>query len=238
MRLLLVFALAINIAACATQQRPLSATVAASLKGRQVAMSARRPTFFLVTEPESAKGSVDVSGVVLFGLVGAAVGGAVASSVASSDAGVRIGRENAIADPAPYIARQLSDELQRRYGLGLAQRAVFITGDDPRQIKAAHPSSDLILDVRIDDWKLEPFRRGSSKYRLSYTAYVRLIDAREGVEIAYDTCQPVPAEAPSSPNYDEFLANRAQRLKAELDVMARFCIDEFRSKVLTAGQTP
>ena len=234
MRLLLVFALAINIAACATQQRPLSATVAASLKGRQVAMSARRPTFFdIITEPES---SAVVSPMAL-GAVPGAFRAAVEAS-ARSDASARIVRENAIADPAPYIVRQLSDDLQRRYGLVLAQRAVFITGDDPRQVKAAHPSSDLILDVRIDDWRLEPFHRGSSKYRLSYTAHVRLIDAREGVEIAYDTCQPGPQETRSSPNYDEFLANYAQRLKAELEVMARFCIDEFRSKVLTAGQAP
>jgi hypothetical protein len=62
---------------------------------------------------------------------------------------------------------------------------------------------------------------------------VRLIDAKDGVEIAHGKCRRDPEETPSTPTYDEFIANGGERLKAELESMARFCVDEFRSRVLT-----
>jgi hypothetical protein len=192
-RLLLVFVVAIDVAACAVQQHPLTATAAASLKGRRVAMTARPPTPFFVTEPN--KNHFNPYGLV----------GGLAIAAAMSDAGARIFRENGIADPAPYMAQQLSDDLRRRYGLKLEQQALYITDDDPKQITAAHPAADLLLDVWINSLSLEPFSHNPSKYRVRYTAYLRLIDAKivhlidgkKGLVIAHGTCSRIPEETSS-----------------------------------------
>jgi hypothetical protein len=233
MRLLLVFVVAIYIAACAVQQHPLTATAASTLRGRRIAMTARPPTPVLVSKP--VRNHVN--------MYGAAGGLAIAATM--FDAGARIFRENGIADPAPYLAQQLSDDFRRRYGLKLERQALYVTDDDPKQITAAHPEADLLLDVWINSLSLEPYSNNSSKYHVRYTAYLRLIDAKfihlidekKGLVIAHGVCSHIPEEAPTSPTYDQFLANGAQRLKEELEVAAMFCIDEFRSKVLTASPT-
>jgi hypothetical protein len=83
------------------------------------------------------------------------------------------------------------------------------------------------------------------KYRVRYTAYLRLIDAkfvhlideRKGRVIARGSCSYIPQEMPLSSAYDQLLANGAQRLKEELEVAARFCIDEFRAKLFPPGHS-
>ena len=89
------------------------------------------------------------------------------------------------------------------------------------------------------------FPPNTLKYRVRYTAYIRLIDAKfvhlidekKGIVIAHGTCSYIQEETPNAPTYDQLLADGAQRLKDELEVAARFCLDEFRSKGLTAGPT-
>jgi hypothetical protein len=233
-RLLLVVVVTVAVAACAVQQHPLTATAAASLRGRRVATTVRLPTPFFVSEP--GKNQVN-----MYGLVGALV---IAGSM--SDAGARIFRENGIGDPAPFMAQQLSDDVQRRYGLKLERQSLYITDEDPKQIAAAHPEVDLLLDVWINSLSLEPFSPNSSKYHVRYTAYLRLVDAKivhpidgkKGLVIAHGTCARIPEETPSAPTYDEFMASGARRLKHELDLAAQACVDVFRSKVLTAKATP
>jgi len=226
----------ITVSACASQQHPLTTTSADSMKERRLAVTARPPTPFFVTEPEES--AATALAVALVGVAGRAAG--------KSDAGDRIFRENGIADPAPHLAQQLRDDLQRRYGLKLDREAIYVTDEDPKQITAAHPAADLVLDVWINNLSLEPFSQGSKKYGLKYSAYLRLIDARvvhpidgkKGLVIARGTCSRILEETPSTPTYDDFLANGAQRLIREIDVATQFCVDEFRSTVLTAGPTP
>ena len=118
--------------------------------------------------------------------------------------------------------------------------------DDPTQITAAHPATDLLLDVWINKLSLGWSSQDSSKRQVNYAAEIRLIDAKvvrlidgkKGLVIAHGRCIRTPAETPSPPSYDDFLANGAQRLKDEFADATRFCVDEFRSKVLTAGQAP
>lgn len=164
---------------------------------------------------------------------------------AMSDAGAQIFRENGIADPALYLKEQLGDELRRRYGLKLEPEALYITGDDPTQITADYPAVDLLLDVWIIDLRLEPFALDQAKYRITYAAVLRLIDAKivrpidgkKGQVVADGTCTLIPEETANAPTYNEFLARGAQRLKHEFDIAAQFCIDD-RSKVLTASPAP
>ena len=233
MRLLFVFAVVIDFTACAVQQHPLTASAAASLKGRRVTLATRPPTPFFANDPN---GSPSHS--------------ALAAVIAMSEAGTRIFRENDIADPAPHMAQQLSDDFRRLYGLSLEQQALYITDDDPKQIAAAHPTSDLILDVWVNSLSLEPFSghpsRYHSRYHVKYTAYLRLIDAKfvhlidgkKGLVIAFGTCSRIPEETPNAPTFDDFLANGAQRLKHELEIAAQSCANVFLSKVLTASPTP
>lgn len=145
----------------------------------------------------------------------------------------------AIADPRAYIVKQLSDDLQQRYGLILERRPVQITGYDARQIKAAHPTSDLIFDAQIDEWSLETTPnspRGASKYRLLYVAHVRLIDAKEGVDIAEGTCHQKSVDKTGTLTYDDLMANHAERLKTQTYAMTRSCVDAFRSGMLPSVQ--
>jgi len=229
MRLLFVFAVVIDFTACAVQQHPLTASAAASLKGRRVTLATRTPTPFFANDPN---GSPSHS--------------VLAAVIAMSEAGTRIFRENDIADPAPHMAQQLSDDFRRLYGLSLEQRALYITDDDPKQIAAAHPTSDLILDVWVNSLSLEPFSEHPSRYHVKYTAYLRLIDAKfvhlidgkKGLVIAFGTCSRIPEETPNAPTFDDFLANGAQRLKHELEIAAQSCANVFLSKVLTASPTP
>jgi hypothetical protein len=222
---------ATNVAGCAAQQHPLTATAAAGLKGRQVAMTERRPP----------RGSVSVPGKSTFNAGGMA--GALGVLAAMSAAGARIARENSVADSTPYVAGQLSDDIQRRYGLEPAQQRLAISDNDaPTEITAAHPSADLVLDVRTG-WSLQPISHNSSKYYLTYIAHLRLIDAKivhfidgkKGAVIADGTCSHSTDDTARAPSYDEFLAQKAQRLKDEIGLAARFCVDEFRAKVLTIG---
>lgn len=162
------------------------------------------------------------------------------------EVGAGILRDNGIADPALALSQMLTEDLARRYGLHLVPQAVFITDDDPTQITAAHPESDLLLDLLIENWTLEPVRDHSPKYRVNYTARVRLIDAKDlhiidgkkGTVIARGSCSRIPEETPNTPTYDDFLIHGAQRLIHELDVAAQFCLEEFQAKVLTASPTP
>jgi hypothetical protein len=234
MKLLPVFVAALDVAACSIQQHPLTSNAAASLRGRRVATTARPPTPFFVTEPDKNYASMF------------ALSGAIGIAVSKSDAGTRILRENGIANPDPYMAQQLSNDLQRRYGLQLERQAVYITDDDPKQIVAAHPEADLLLDAWINNLSLLPFSHNPSKYQVRYTAYLRLIDAKivdhidekKGRVIAHGKCNRFLAETPSAPTYDELLANGAQRLKDTLAAAAQSCVDEFRSKVLTESPNP
>ena len=160
-----------------------------------------------------------------------------------SDAGARVFRDNAIADPAPYMAQQLGDDLRRRFGVQLEQQAVYVSDDDPKLITAVHPAADLLLDVWLDSLSLEPLPQDPSKYRVRYTAYLRLIDAKfvhvidgkKGLVIGHGMCRRIPEDAAHAPSYDDFLANGAQRLKHELEIAALSCVEEFRTKVLTAS---
>ncbi len=237
-KLLLAFAAAFSTGACAAQQRPLAATAAASLKGRRVATTVRVPTAFFVTAPgKSGYGR----SVAMFG----AAGGLVAAEHLA-DAGGRILRENDIADPATQIATQLRDELTRRYGTKVDPRSLYMAEDDPTHVIAAHPEADLLLDVRVDNLSLGPFSEEPSKYGLAYAIYFRLIDARivhaidgtRGDVIADGGCSQTPKKTSTAPTYDQLLADKAQRLKRELDLVTQSCVHEFRTKVLTAGGAP
>jgi hypothetical protein len=222
--LILLVAVEVGIAAC-TLQVPIATEAAASLKGRRIALTARPSPPFLPGGYEDNPAS--------YGLVGLAV---------VSEVGAQIVRDNGISDPARFIARKLSDDLERRYDLKPARQTFAGGDDDPTKFNTVDPSADVVLDVWTGDWSLRPRPDAPPKYRVGYAVHLRLIDARvvhvidgkKGAVIAEGTCR-FPEDASSAHARDEFLADGARRLKDELDVAARFCVDEFRTKIFKAG---
>jgi len=219
--------IATSAGACASQYERVPAASAASLKGRHVATRVRSAPPFRAERP----------GTTYPYPLGAV--GAIAIEIAAE----RFAREHSIVDPAPRIAQQLSDYLRRRYGLQLATANGPPGRADPNQIVGARASDDLVVEVWTETWALRPFvpfPRKRTRYRLEYSASLRLVDAKidrvvdgkRGFTLARGRCSYSPKETPSASTYDEFLAEGARRLMDELDIAMSFCIDEFRSKVL------
>jgi hypothetical protein len=203
-------------AGCASQ-RPLTAASAAALRGRNVAITIRRAS------PDFA---AQTPGKAMFGILGA---------MAMISAGNDIIRENRVADPAPYIAQQLSGELARIHGTRATAVALPVGDEAPKSIASINPTADLIVDVGTINWSFIYFPLNWSHYRVIYSARLRIIDRKTAAVIAEGTCSRIPDDTPTAPSYDELLATGAERLKDELRVAANFCVGELRNKILAVG---
>ena len=227
MKLSILLAIAISAAAC-TVQRGLTSDALASLKGRQLTTTVRRPPALVLDIPEAYWLRWRP------GLLGMAV------------AGDRFVRENAIVDPAFQIARELGDGLGQGFGLRPSPPVLVALGDPPTQVSQPTPAGDLVLEVWTNNWRLEAFPNEDSRFRVSYVVTMRLIDARGAHPvggawaevIAEATCTCVSEDASLAPSYDELMADHAHRVKSELDTAAEFCVEDFRSKILPAAAQP
>ena len=216
-------AVALSLGSCALQS-PLTTEAAAKLNGRRLTTVVRRSTPFLVSKAHMAPDLASPIGGV----------------IAASDIGERLVRENAIADPAFTIARELDDELRRRYGLRQSPTLLAAVDDDPTRIGSLDAASDLVLDVWTDHWEMGRFDNDDPGYVVTYQVNLRLIDAKvvraidgkSGAVIAEGTCVRNSEEAPGRPTRDGLLADHARRLKDELDAATRFCINDLSVKIL------
>ena len=172
--------------------------------------------------------------------MGGALGALLASAL--SPPSVQDFDESSLVDPAQAISRQLSRDLERRYGLRHASQPVPFDADDVTKVTALAPSADLLIDIWTDGWSLVALRDDVSKFHVHYAANMRLIDARAvhaidgktGLVLAEGTCERAPDEPSSATTRDQLLADGARRLKAELEQAAKTCIHEFRSQLLQA----
>jgi len=219
-------ALALGLSACSLQS-PLAAN-AARLKNRGLITAVRR------APPLYAP-----AGIYGAGAAGGLIGG-LAVAAAASDAGDRLVRENHISDPALTIAKELGKSLEQQYGLRSARLVLAAVDDDPTKVGLIDPAADVVLDVWTDRWSMA--RAGDDPgFSVNYGVNLRLIDAkivqpidgRSGAVIAEGTCAS-DSEGLGGPTQDELLADGARRLKADLDDAAQYCIEDFRSRVLSA----
>jgi hypothetical protein len=176
-------------------------------------------------------------------MAGALVGAGMSGG--ADNAGIRIIRENNLADPAQLITTQLGEDLRRELGLLPTNQAIYVQDDDLAPISAADPPADVVLDVWVNSLRLD--RLGKTKgYGLSFGAYVRLIDAKvvhsidgkKGAVIAHGSCSRAATETPDAPSYEAFMAKGARRLKQELDLAARHCVEALRANVLGIATPP
>lgn len=202
------------IAGCVSvEQIPMSAQSAEVLKDKELALTEReKPDFSAMTPARGA-----------FGMIGAAV---------TISEGNKLVKEHGVEDPAPYIARTLASGLQGRYNTRVSPKGAPVASDEVTDLVKNAPGSDLVLDVRTINWSFVYFPTSWGRYRVIYSARLRLVDAKGGRVLAEGGCHRAPEQTPDAPSYDELVANSAERLKRELKAAADFCIGEFKSKTL------
>lgn len=164
-------------------------------------------------------------GKMMFGLIGAA---------AMIAEGNKIIADNKVEDPAGVIAADLSSSLSQKHGATAAGTNVTIDTDDVARIVQAAPGARFIVDVQTVNWSMVYFPVQVTKYRVTYSAKARLVDAQTKAVVAESFCKYLPEDVNTAPGYDELLANEAALLKAQLALGAKACIDQLRTALVPA----
>lgn len=209
-----LFVLVALVSGCVSvQEVPLASDAAEGLRGREATIAVRDlPDFAAFTPGKAALGP--------FG------------AAATIDTGNRIIQENQVEDPAVAIAQTLAAELAQRHAVRVASEPVRIASDDVRALAKSHPKTDLLVDVRTIHWSYVYYPTDWARYRVLYTARVRLIDLKRAAVVAEGVCSRVPEEVANAPSEDDLLANEAERLKRELQLGAQMCLEHFRTATL------
>ena len=160
---------------------------------------------------------------------------AVIGGIEMMSAGERLVAENGVDDPAVKLGHALLGDLVADGGAIAAPDATTpVDSDDPAKLAAAYPDSPYVLDVRTTMWNFGYYPLAWSHYRVLYGVRVKLVDARAKRVVAEGSCTRYDSDEPHAPTIEELLANRAERLKAMLDVHATACLAELRHSVLGA----
>lgn len=219
---LVTLALVVSLSSCVTQKTtPLSQADAAKLKGASLAAADRDPPpFTAMTASKAALGA--------FGIIGAAAGAAAMTS-----SGEKIVKENGVQDPADQISRELAQALASSRGVKVAtSTGSKVTSDKVKDVAAAYPGSDYILDVRTFNWASVYFPTSWGHYRVVYHVRMRLIETKTGRIVAEGFHSRIPEKTSTSPTLDQLLANRAALLKNELQLATTESIAHFKRSVL------
>lgn len=204
------------------QHVPLAPGGAEALRGREVTIAAYEPPdFFAMTAARAA--------------IGGLIGGAI-----MAEGGRNVVTNNNVQDPAPSIARAIGEEMMARHQWRLAEHTISVDTDEPAAIAKAHPGADVILELRTVGWGYSYYPTQWNRYRVLYSARLRLIDLKKAQVLAEGFCaRPADEAADAAPTGDELLANGAQRLKQELGGAANFCVQHFRAATFAlAGPSP
>lgn len=194
-------------AALAAKIQLLTPEAAATLTGKTVTVTRRsdKPSFIAAT-----------AGKASFALIG--VGAMIAE-------GNSIVRQNEIADPADIVEAGLLPALSQQYSLKPAEAVphAIATGNDLRQIVAAAPASDLVVDIRSLGWNFNYYPTHWGSYWVGYAVDVQLIDVKANRVLMHMPCGANTQKVPSPPTKDALLADRAALLKTVLASLAWNC---------------
>lgn len=218
-RILVAASLLIFMAGCVSApQVRLADNPTAQLSGNRVhTVQEESPSFGALTADKA-----------MFGAFGA---------LAAHDIGNRLVRENDVVDPSIEVETALAEHLQGRYQvMPQGQIIDFREGDKPGDLGSwarENNVNSLILDAETVGWGFSYFPTVWSRYRVTYQARVRLIDASNGQVIAQHLCaSSTPEHSEQAPTYDEMMGNNAAGLKAMLKDRVAACVEEVKAQVL------
>ncbi len=208
---------AVGLGGCASVNPTIKATPAdlGALEGQPLTVVGYpAPSFTAMTAGKVAAGS-------LFG----ALGGAIAGSSMNS-AGDQIVAQNGVMDPAGSIAARLERDYAMRVRAPGINRVVNPGDDSVKAVSQLAGGKGLVFDLRTQAWMFTYFPTSWGRYRVSYVARARLIDAASGKLIGQVPCQYMSDQDENrAPTYDELLASQAALLKSRLESAAVNCAD-------------
>jgi hypothetical protein len=162
----------------------------------------------------------------------AAFGGFGAMAMIS--AGNKIISDNEVEDPANFIGAQLGKLLAEKFGIAEVTRSdIVVSGLKTKPVIDAYSGVGLLLDVQTVNWSFVYFPTKWGKYRVIYTAKLRLINSDTGKLLAEGFCKRVPEYNDDAPTKSELLADKAGKLKEELMLGANSCIEQLKADVLS-----
>ena len=210
---LLIFATACT----STKAVRLAEPPTASLSGKQVHMAREAsPSFGAIT-----------AGNGMFAGVGI---------IAAYSEGDELVEQTGVQDPSLAIEQALIRHLRTRYQTGGPGRVIDFGEDKPDDLGRWAQENNvrgLIIDVETVGWGFIYFPTVWSKYRVTYSAKVRLIDPQSKEVVAQYFCSgTAPEDSDTAPTYDELVDNRAAGLKAILGERAKTCVNEVQSEIL------
>jgi hypothetical protein len=165
------------------------------------------------------------AGKAMFGLLGAA---------AMISAGNTIVVDNNIEDPAPFVADQLREAVENKYGMVTAAgTAPLVDTTDTLKLAALYAAGDFVLDVQTINWSFV-YRPNLTHYRVLYSVKVRLIEIHGAKLLAEAFCYRKDDDDKNPPTHEELLANQAALLKKRLHDHAAECAGELTNKLLGA----
>ena len=208
---------ALALAGCAATEMPLGDKADAQLRNHNV---------YMVKEAPPSFGAITAS-KGMFAVVGA---------VAAHSAGGEMVRENGIEDPAIIVEQRIVRHIHAKFGAkGVGRVLDYTEKDKPSgdEWNAVAGPNSVVVDVETRGWNFWYFAASFSRYRVGYSAVLRLIDGQSGQVLSQYICAvSAPDDSNAAPTYDEMMADRAALLKKMLAERADQCADEMIAKVL------
>lgn len=211
----IVLTTALALSGCVSiKKQSLSQDARGGLKEQTVAATKRaKPDFAAMTATKGA-----------FALLGA--------MAAISDGNSMVAKYN-IDDPADAISRELMGALKETHGMRPAEDAMSISTDDAGQIAAAaQGKAAYVVDVQTINWSFLYYPMSWGRYRVIYTARVRLINAGSKTVVAEGFCKRMPDDEAHAPSYDDLVNDNAAGLKKELAIATQECITAMKAEML------
>lgn len=198
----------------AIKKQTLSQDSHASMKEQSVTATKRaKPDFAAMTATKGA-----------FALLGA---------VAAISDGNSMVQRYSIDDPADVIALNLMAALKEAHAMRPADEAMNVSTDDPKQISAsAQGKAAYVVDVQTINWSFLYYPLNWARYRVIYTARVRLINTSDQAVVAEGFCKRIPDDEPHAPSYDDLINDNAAGLKKELAIAAQECVSAMKTEML------
>jgi hypothetical protein len=157
---------------------------------------------------------------------------ALVGVAAAVSEGKELVEEHGLEDPAIDITTTLAKDLSGAYQISdikvISEARPYES--NPEEVATIASNDGIVLDVRTFGWGTiyYPFK---TKYKVTYMAQARLINAKEKRLISAERCTIDEKYSENSPSYDELMENGAALLKKKLADASTECARQFASKM-------